>query len=209
MSVPKSCARNATEGSRIIMNCHRPFSSLAYSVEEFSTKSFVPTVPFVDPLRQGQAAHTARALKGAEIYTKTLAIPCKIETHHLFTLCIAASMTTAQISACTILLEDHALSIARDRIRLSIGYLSQMGSLWPLAKKMAQDVRFVARRTLSGVSLSTAPEPDSVAEIEIPRDEMIWSVNPCTQIDIYSGLVLPINGDTTGYQSSSASSIIS
>lgn len=191
------------------MNIHRPFSSLTYSIEELSTESFVSPVPFIEPLKQGRSAHTARALKAAEMQTKLLAIPCKVETHHLFTFCIAASISSAQISACNILLEDHALLIARDRVRLSIGYLSQMGTLWPLAKKMAREIKYVARRTLAISTISSTAEQNPAAEIDIPRDELIWPVDPATSIDIYSGIVLPINWDTTVHQSSSSSSILS
>lgn len=176
------------------MSLHRPLSSLAYSLEELSASSFVSPVPFLEPPRYGRSAHTARALRAAEMQTKLLAIPCDVENHNLFTLCISATLAAAQISACNVLLEDHALAIARDRVRLSIGYLSQMGTLWPLAKQMARDVRYVARSTLSGtaqVTHTTATEPDPTAEIEIPRDELIWPINPSAQIDIYSGLILP------------------
>ncbi|KAF2798230.1 hypothetical protein K505DRAFT_233714 [Melanomma pulvis-pyrius CBS 109.77] len=194
----------------LIMNTHRPFSTLTYSIEELTTESFVSAVPYVEPLKQGQGAHTARALKAADIQTKLLAIPCVIERHHPFTLCITASIATAQVSACNFLLEDHALSIARDRVRLSIGYLSAMGSHWPLAKKMAREVRRIARRTLAGPQSSLAADVDPNAEIEIPRDDLIWPVgDPASQIDIYSGLVLPMTWDMSLYESPTTSSIMS
>ncbi|KAF2011666.1 nicotinate-nucleotide diphosphorylase [Aaosphaeria arxii CBS 175.79] len=171
---------------------HRPLSSLAYSLEELSTESFASPVPFLESPNNGRGAHTARALKAAEMQTRLLAIPCAAERHNLFTLCITATLATAQISACNILLEDRAQSIARDRIRLSIGYLSQMGTFWPLAKKMAKEVRYVARATLSGnPHVTLPPEPDANDEIDIPRDELIWPINPSAQIDIYTGLTMP------------------
>jgi len=192
------------------MNTHRPFSSLVYSLEELSTESFIPPVPFIEPLKQGRRAHTARALKAADMQTKILAIPCTVERHHLFTMCIVASIATAQVSACNVLLEDHALSIARDRVRLSIGFLNAMGSHWPLAKKMAREVRFIARRTLARPQSNLTAEADPSAVVEIPRDDLIWPMgDPAAQIDIYSGIVLPINWDVSLYQSSSSSSIIS
>jgi nicotinate-nucleotide pyrophosphorylase (carboxylating) len=122
-------------------------------------------------------------------------------------MCICAQIATAQISACNNLLEDHALSIARDRVKLSIGFLNAMGSLWALGKAMAKDVRAVARSTLS-VPSSTAStvsmEPEPTDEIEVPRDELIWPVDPSAGIDIYSGLVLPTEWEESrsGYASS-------
>ncbi|KAF2121990.1 Quinolinate phosphoribosyl transferase [Lophiotrema nucula] len=191
----------------LTLGMHRPFSSLVYSLEELSTKSFASPVPYIEPVRLGRAAHTARALKAADTQTKLLAIPCTIEHHHVFVLCIVAAIAVAQISACNTLLEDHALSIARDRVRLSIGFLNAMGSLWPLARKMAQEVKSVARKTLCGVQ---TVEQAAVDEIEIPRDDMIWPIDTSTtNIDIYSGIVLPMDiwdVDMNAQSSSSSSS---
>lgn len=174
------------------MNTHRPFSSLTYSLEELATETFVSPVPFVDPMKQGRSSHTARALKATEQSTKLLAIPCSMEQHNLFTLCIIASLTTAQVAACNILLEDRALSIARDRVRLGIGALNTLGNLWPLAKKMAKEVRHVARRSLVGPQSNISVEPDPALEIEIPRDDLLWPISgPLTQVNIYNGLELP------------------
>jgi len=191
------------------MNTHRPFSTLIYSLEELTTESFTSPVPYVEPSRQGQCIHTARALQAMDMQTKLLAIPCAFERHHLFCLCITASIATAQISACTLLLQDHAASIARDRLRLSIGFLSSMGTNWPLAKKMTRDVKRVARRTLVSPTRSRLDmDPNGV--IEIPRDDLIWPVevgDSASQIDIYSGLVLPMNLDIS-YDSQSSPSIL-
>jgi len=176
------------------MNAHRPFSTLIYSMEELTTQSFVTPVPYIESSRQGQCAHTARALKAADMHTKLLAIPCVLERHHPFTLCITASIATAQVSACNLLLEDHAASIARDRVRLSVGFLSTMGNNWLLAKNMAREVRRVARRTLAGGQNNSLADADPNSITEIPRDDLFWPVgDPASQIDIYSGLVLPMD----------------
>lgn len=141
--------------------------------------------------------------------TKLLAIPCAVERHNIFTMCIAAQIALVQISACTNLLEDHALSIARDRVRLSIGYLNTMGSVWPLGKKMAKEVRGIARTTLNRTPDTMTMDAESAAATEIPRDELIWPIDPNAQIDIYSGIVLPMTWDAAnlGYSSSASSNL--
>jgi hypothetical protein len=185
------------------MTMHRPFSSLVYNNADLS----LSTTSFSAPATTaGRSVHTARALKVAEIQTKLLAIPCTIEKHSVFSMAISAQIATAQVSACN-LLEDHALSIARDRVRLSIGFLSAMGSIWPLGKAMAKDVRAVARSVLSVPSGMPSVQQECADELEIPRDELIWPVDPSAHVDIYSGLVLPMDweqvtiGDS-GYASS-------
>ena len=187
---------------------HRPFSSLAYSVEELTTESFAAPVPFIEPAKAGRSSHTARALNAINIQTKLLAIPCAIEKHNVFTMCIVATLASSQISACNILLDGHGLSIARDRVRLSIGYLNAMASVWPLGKKMVKEVRFVARKTLACLPSTTTQQQDETAVVEIPRDEMIWPVDPSASIDIYAGLSLPFSWEASwnNYTSSSTSS---
>lgn len=186
------------------MTMHRPLSSLTFNKAELSTTSFAAPAPFTIPASTSRNAHTARALRVAEIQTKLLAIPCVIEKHSVFSMCISAQIATAQISACNNLLEDRALSIARDRIKLSIGFLSAMGSIWVLGKAIAKEVRLIARTMLQGPADTTTVEYDPSTEIEIPRDELIWPVNPSADVDIYSGIVMPMDWEhvNTGYASS-------
>lgn len=168
---------------------HRPCSSLAYSQIELSTQSFLSPAPFLLPSKAGRNAHTARALKALDMHTKLLAIPCAVEKHNLFTMCISAQLAAVQVSACNNLLEGHAESIAKDRIRLIIGYLKTLGTIWPLGKQMAQEVRVIARSSrpdsLATVLADVGPE----ATMDLPRDELIWPIDPSAQIDIYSGIV--------------------
>lgn len=118
--------------------------------------------------------------------------------------CIVAAIATAQIAACK-LVDDHALSIARDRVRLSIGYLNAIGQFWTTSATMAKEVRFVARSALTEVPGSIASNPNTTAEVEIPRYELVWPVDPSAQIDIYAGITIPMdmNAPHADYSSSS------
>lgn len=145
--------------------------------------------PFVVPSKAGRSAHTARALKALDIHTKLLAVPCAIEMHNVFTMGISAQLAAVQVSACTNLLEDHAQSIARDRVRLIIGFLKTMGTIWPLGKQMAQEVRAIARSNMNSIQSSVAMDAGHAATINLQRDELIWPIDPSAQIDIYSGIV--------------------
>jgi hypothetical protein len=174
---------------------HRPLSALRVSKEEFMTRSPGSRSLRMPPsANAGRGAHTARALKAIEMHTKLLAIPCDVLRHNLFLVNITAQMTNASVSACDNLLKDHALAIARDRVRLGIGVLNTMGSVWKLAKEVAKDVRHVARSTLGGgQNTHQTVEPGLTDEIELLRDEVIWPSYPSAHIDIYSGLELPGN----------------
>lgn len=190
----------------LIITTHRPFSSLSLSAEEMTTQAFLCPTPYVAPPKQGRGGHTARTLRAIEMHTKLLAIPCALERHNAFTMCMSAQVAAAQISACTHLLEDHALSIARDRVRLSIGFLNAMGSFWPLAKLMAKEVRRIARKQLINKQSTITMAPGPAGEVDLPRDELIWPVDPSAQIDIYSGLMLPVDWTTTVFSYPSAAS---
>jgi hypothetical protein len=195
--------------ANITMNTmHRPYSSLILCPEEMTTQAFLSPTPVVAPPKHGRGAHTAHVLRAIEMQTKLLAIPCTIERHNVIAMCICAQLTAAQISACKNLLEDRSLSIARDRVRLSIGFLDAMGSFWPLGKMMAREVRHIARMHLSKNQNTMAMDSVSAAEVDLPQEEFIWPVDPSTQIDIFSGLTLPVDWETTtyGYSLSSDSS---
>ncbi|KAJ5052719.1 hypothetical protein J3E72DRAFT_232629 [Bipolaris maydis] len=190
----------------VMSTIHRPYSSLGYCPGEMSTRGFIAPSPFTLVPKAGRNAHTARVLKATEIATRLLAIPCALEKHNPFTACMTAQMAAVQVAACIYLLDGHALSIARDRVSLSIGFLKTMGSTWPLGKIMAIEVRTIARLSFSGTSVqhagSMGVEPVA-AEIELPRDELVSPVDPSAQIDIYAGLTLPVDLSTTpfGYPS--------
>ncbi|KAL5412764.1 hypothetical protein PMIN04_009699 [Paraphaeosphaeria minitans] len=194
--------------SILTMSSHRPFSSLEYSFEELTTSSFSPSVPFMDAPKKDRPIHTARTLKACDMQTRLLAIPCAFERHNILTGCIVATIATAQIAACK-LLDDHALSIARDRVRLSIGYLNAIGQFWTTSATMAKEVRFVARSALTGLPNTMASQPEPAVEVEIPRYELDWPVDPSVQVDIYAGMTIPMDLDaqTMGYASSSTSTL--
>ncbi|EMD68910.1 hypothetical protein COCSADRAFT_109990 [Bipolaris sorokiniana ND90Pr] len=194
-------------GTAITMSTiHRPYSSLGFCPGEMSTRGFIMPSPFTLVPKAGRNAHTARVLKATEIATRLLAIPCALEKHNLFTACMAAQMAAVQVAACIYLLDGHALSIARDRVSLSIGFLKTMGSTWPLGKIMAMEARAIARLSFSSTNTQyirpMQVEPVA-AEIELPRDEVVSPVDPLAQIDIYAGLTLPVDLSTIpfGYPS--------
>ncbi|CAN9314416.1 unnamed protein product [Alternaria alternata] len=188
---------------------HRPFSSLGYCPEEMTTQAFQAPSPFTLAPKAGRNAHTARVLKATEIHTNLLAIPCALEKHNIFTMCITSQLAAVQVSACTYILDGHALSIGRDRVRLSIGFVNTMATLWPLGKKMAKEVRAIARSCIAGTCTQNTVAMDAEyagGEIDLARDELVWPVNPSAQIDIYSGIVLPIDWDATSFSYSSLTS---
>jgi hypothetical protein len=180
----------------VISTLHRPFSAPS---------------PFILPASHSR--HTARVLRATEMQTRLLAIPCAMKKHSVFTMCITAQLAAVQIAACTHLLDGRPLDIARDRVRLSIGFLSTMGETWALGRKMVREVRGIARESLSA---STQQQDGVVGDgdldkaIEGLQEEMVWPVDLEAGIDIHEGVVIPFDWDITafGYASSMASGFV-
>jgi hypothetical protein len=194
-----------------ISTLHRPFSALAYTPAELRTTSFSAPSPFILPA--SHSGHTARVLRATEMHARLLAIPCAMKKHSVFTMCITAQLAAVQIAACTHLLDGRALDIARDRVRLSIGFLSTMGETWALGKKMVREVRGIARESLSA---STQQQHGVVGDGDVDKaigglqEEMVWPVDLEAGIDIHEGVVIPFDWDIAafGYASSMASGFV-
>lgn len=59
-----------------------------------------------------------------------------------------ASAIIAHLSACKFLLSGEELAIARDQIRMGIGYLKSLETVWLLASKTLREVQAIARMVL-------------------------------------------------------------
>lgn len=129
-------------------------------------------------------AHTIRTLKAGEAHIKLLSIPCAIERHNIFTMCMSAQLAAVQISACVNIFGAHQQSVARDSIKLILGFLSTMGSSWPLGKKMAMDIRTVARSDLPSLQNSVTTDSRPITTIDSTHDTAMWLVDP-----VYTGIV--------------------
>lgn len=56
--------------------------------------------------------------------------------------------TLALLSACTYLLKDQSLAVARDQIRLTIGCLKAVGEVWPRTARNVKEIQTIARHVL-------------------------------------------------------------
>jgi hypothetical protein len=158
-----------TNASRL-MTAHCTFSALSYAPEEYTTESFAVLIPFLPTSESRRAAHTARALKALEIYTKMLAIPSAHEKHSVLQLSTAAHSATLQISAIQNLLDDRALEIGRERLKLMIGFFNTMGNYWPLVRTAANEIKMIARAAFAAVRETAHVSADT--QTGMPLDEL-------------------------------------
>ncbi|KAK2688846.1 hypothetical protein QWA68_012098 [Fusarium oxysporum] len=126
---------------------HRPLSDLRFNpVEKVSSCAREP--PADTPKPDLINVHTTRILKSVNAQIQLLALPVRPFHHTPFTTCMVSEGTLALLSACTFLLRDQALAVARDQIRLTIGCLKAVGEVWPRTARNVKEIQTIARHVL-------------------------------------------------------------
>ena len=133
------------------MGLQRPLSGLVYSGAESLSKCSPPAPPErMSPEREREShVHTAKVLNAIEGFTHILILPTKSSRHTPFSICMVATVAIANLSACKYILAEQRLSLARERLRVSIGVLKSLEEIWPLGKVTLQELRAVAREMLN------------------------------------------------------------
>jgi hypothetical protein len=121
--------------------------------------------------------------------------------------------TLALLSACRYLLQDKALAIARDQIRLSIGCLKTLGEVWPRTAKNVKEIQTIARHVLgtkegtasdvtpssSGpLSLTDSDGQTSIGTLDVmgQTDDLLASLGPMEDICGWFNVNPELNSDT-------------
>lgn len=102
--------------------------------------------------------------------------------HSPFTFCIIAATTVTHLSACKYVLQGDELSAGRERIRAAIGVLETMAEVWRKGKRIAWEVKTVARDILAlgqsqPGSMARSPEAaeSQVLDTTSSGDVIDWS----------------------------------
>ncbi|KAF5680172.1 C6 transcription factor [Fusarium circinatum] len=141
---------------------HVPLSDLRFNpVEKVSSCAREP--PADTPKPDLINVHTTRILKSVNAQIQLLALPVRPFHHTPFTTCMVSEGTLALLSACTYMLKDQALAVARDQIRLTIGCLKAVGEVWPRTAKNVKEIQTIARHVLGlgGTSGEVGSTPGS------------------------------------------------
>jgi hypothetical protein len=97
-----------------------------------------------------------------------------------------ANITKTQLAACRYVLKGKQLSLARMRIRLSMGSLKALGEYWPLGTRTHQELAIIAREVLlldeepKEILLSLTSQPPIPEEVPLPQ-----SLTPEDSFDLY------------------------
>jgi len=90
-----------------------------------------------------------------------------------------ATGTISLLSACKFLLRDQKLAIARDQIRMSIGYLKSFAGVWPLAEKSLQEIQTIAREVLR----QQHKDQHNARQVEVLLTNNVRQLDPTSDLD--------------------------
>ncbi|CVL03672.1 related to C6 transcription factor [Fusarium proliferatum] len=163
---------------------HRPLSDLRFNpVEKVSSCAREP--PTDTPKPNLVNVHTTRILKSVNAQIQLLALPVRPFHHTPFTTCMVSEGTLALLSACTYMLKDQALAVARDQIRLTIGCLKAVGEVWPRTARNVKEIQTIARHVLGlgGSSGEVGSTPGSTQVPSLTQSEGEGSMESLPTID--------------------------
>ncbi|RBA14357.1 hypothetical protein FPRO05_03149 [Fusarium proliferatum] len=163
---------------------HRPLSDLRFNpVEKVSSCAREP--PTDTPKPNLVNVHTTRILKSVNAQIQLLALPVRPFHHTPFTTCMVSEGTLALLSACTYMLKDQALAVARDQIRLTIGCLKAVGEVWPRTARNVKEIQTIARHVLGlgGGSAEVGSTPGSTQVPSLTQSEGEGSMESLPTMD--------------------------
>ena len=135
----------------------------------------------MSPAREREShVHTAKALHAIEGFSHILTLPTKSLRHTPFSICMVATVAIANLSACKYILAEQRLSLARERLRVSIGVLKSLGEIWPLGKTTLQELQAVAREMLN---LGNTNADSSISDMSE------YMTGPFSSLDCLSGML--------------------
>lgn len=135
------------------MGLHRPHSDLLFNPLEIISSCAMgpPDTTLVGELVN---VHTIRCLKSIEAQVRLMALPARPFCHTPFVICMMTAGTIPHLSACKFLFTSERLEIARHQIRLGMGCLKEMATVWPQAAVHARELQTIAQEVL-GLSSTT------------------------------------------------------
>ena len=107
--------------------------------------------------------HTIRCLKSVEAQVRLMARPARPFCHTPFVICMMTAGTIPLLSACKFLFTSQRLEVARHQIRMSMGCLKEMASIWPQAAVHVRELQMIAQEVLGLPSRGPDTVPDAAA----------------------------------------------
>jgi hypothetical protein len=151
---------------------HRQFSELAFNpLERVSSCAPKPPDRSSQSARDSETVHTARCLRSIEAQIRLLALPVRPYAHTPFVVCMLATGAISLISACKFLFIGQRLAIARQQIKMSLGFIRSFSRIWSQAATSLAEVQTIAREVLEQPPFRTPPRGRLPLPCHDPRDD--------------------------------------
>lgn len=134
---------------RLKIYLHRPRSQLSYNlIEHTSQCAPPPSSPRLAAQQRAHAFHTAKTLEAADAALALLTLPGPFTAHSPLVICGLALAMLAQLAACRFKLRGPGYAAARERVRLGLGKVGELGGVWEVGRVTVREVRGVAWEVL-------------------------------------------------------------
>ncbi|KAI1817322.1 hypothetical protein GGS20DRAFT_533660 [Poronia punctata] len=143
---------------------HRPFSRLPYHPLEGKSSCLVEPPPSSASasasLLPGKdddssssspetTAHTQRCLQSVEAQLRLLVLPAPPFRRSPFTVCMTAAGTNTLLAAIGALFAGRRKAVARHQLRLVLGYIRALASVWPQGRYNLVEIQTIAQEVLA------------------------------------------------------------
>ncbi|ODM17581.1 hypothetical protein SI65_07256 [Aspergillus cristatus] len=160
-----------------IIGVHRPLSTLKFSAVE-NVSSCAREPPLDTPTPDLVNVHTIRVLRAIEAQIRLLALPVRQFHHTPFTTCMVSEGTLALLSACSAILKERDLAIARDQIRMTLGCLKVLGAVWPRTARNVREIQTIAQCVLGLGCVATGDSTPGSSE-----NQSLGAVGACLDLN--------------------------
>lgn len=146
-----------------MVGLHRPFSALFYDPLE-AISSCIVNPPTNDGADVQRNIHTTRCFGSIEAQVRLMTLPKRPFCHSPFTICMIVTGAIPFLSGCKFVLSGAKLAIAREQMRLIIGCLKSLATVWPQGARNVREIQTIAREVLGlGSKPGASMVPSSIS----------------------------------------------
>lgn len=143
---------------RATVGLHRPHSNLLFNPLEIISSCAMGS-PDTASVGELVNVHTIRCLRSIDAQIRLMALPSRPFCHTPFVICMMTAGTIPHLSACKFLFTSERLQIARHQIRMSMGCLKEMATIWPQAAVHVKELQTIAQEVLGLSAKGSGVDP--------------------------------------------------
>ena len=141
-----SCMKCSDHNS-VLIGLHRPLSKLDYNSLESKSRCAPSETPELITFMDDRIPnfHSAKIIHALGEQFRILSLSNGFVQHSPFITCMLANSTIAQMSACLYFLKGEQLTLARERLRATMGILGEFARVWSLGGRTLRELKYIAQ----------------------------------------------------------------